>query len=194
MQFPKLRNNIAVSFKTLEMKKVHVLSGDKTESVKEVLSKIPISISYKAACTPMDKVEYIKELSGQGSKVIIVGDGLNDAGALNWAYLGVSVMNENFSFSPGSDALLEGNQMYRIPQFLKLARFGQKTIKIVFAYSFIYNFIGLAYAVTGHLKPLVAAILMPISSLSIIFLSFFALKVYEIKFGKLKNVNILQSS
>jgi len=180
----KLRDNIANSFQNLEMKQVHVLSGDKFESVREVLSKIPTSISFKAACTPMDKVKYIQKLNLDGSKVIMVGDGLNDAGALNYAYLGVSVMNENFSFSPGSDALLEGKQLYRIPQFLKLSKFGQKTIKIIFIYSFIYNFIGLAYAVSGHLKPLVAAILMPISSLSIIFLSFFILKMYEFNFRK----------
>ncbi|MBK9272562.1 MAG: heavy metal translocating P-type ATPase metal-binding domain-containing protein [Saprospiraceae bacterium] len=180
----KLRDGITDCILKLKVKGIHILSGDKEQSVKQLVSSIPRSVHYKSNCTPKDKLDFIKKLQSGGSKVVMLGDGLNDAGALKQADVGVSVLNGNFNFTPASDAILEGGQLNRFDKMLTLSKFGQKVIKAIFFYSFVYNIIGIFFAVTARLTPLISAVLMPISSLSIIFLSFLFLKVYEYKFLK----------
>ena len=98
----------------------------------------------------------------------MIGDGLNDAGALKESYLGISIADDVFNFSPASDAILEAKQFYRLPQFVN---YSKSSIRIVFAsfgVSFLYNALGLTYAVSGQLSPIIAAILMPISSVTVV--------------------------
>jgi Cu+-exporting ATPase len=118
--------------------------------------------------SPIDKFNYVKQLNSLGKKVLMVGDGLNDAGALNQSYVGISIADDVFNFSPASDAILEAKQLSRLPQ---LIRFSKKGIKVVYAslvLSFLYNVFGLSYAVSGNLSPIIAAILMPVSSVSVV--------------------------
>ena len=104
-----------------------------------------------------------------GKKVMMVGDGLNDAGALAQSDVGV-VVSENINvFSPACDGILDASKFEQLPHFLKISKKGMKIIKWSFILSLLYNLVGLGFAVSGNLSPVVAAILMPLSSISIVF-------------------------
>ncbi len=96
---------------------------------------------------------------------------LNDAGALQQSELGIAVSDDLTTFSPACDAIVQGDQLVRLPQYIKLARAGMWVLKFCFGISLIYNFIGISVAVQGHMAPVVAAILMPATSLTVILLS-----------------------
>ena len=100
----------------------------------------------------------------------MLGDGLNDAGALKQSNVGVAVSDNNAQFTPASDAILDGNKVHLLDKFLSYARSGKKIVTAVFIVSVIYNVIGLSFATRALLSPMVAAILMPASSISIVLL------------------------
>lgn len=117
--------------------------------------------------TPNQKLEFVNTLTEEGEKVLMVGDGLNDAGALKASFFGISISDKTSSFSPACDGILDAENL---KNFDKLIEFSHASIKIIigsFILSLIYNLTGLGFAVTGHLSPLVAAILMPLSSVSV---------------------------
>lgn len=122
---------------------------------------------------PEQKLEYIRQLQEQEHKqVLMMGDGLNDAGALRQSAVGIAISGSSNNFTPASDGMLDAACFDRLPQFLAFARDSQRIIRASFILSLVYNIIGLWYAVQGILSPLVAAILMPASSLSIILLTY----------------------
>ena len=98
----------------------------------------------------------------------MIGDGLNDAGALKQSNVGIAVTEDTGSFSPASDAILDADKFNLLPKFINFSRISVYIIFISFAISFLYNVIGLGFAVQGFLSPIVAAILMPISSISVV--------------------------
>ena len=99
---------------------------------------------------------------------MMVGDGLNDAGALAQSDVGI-VISENINvFSPACDAILDATKFNQLYSFIKASKSAVKIIKWSFLLSFFYNVIGLYFAVTGQLAPVIAAILMPLSSISIV--------------------------
>ena len=117
---------------------------------------------------PEDKLEFIKNLQISGEKVMMIGDGLNDAGALAQSNVGI-VISENVNvFSPACDAILDAKYFNKLPEYLALSIQTISVIKASFVISFCYNVIGMYFALTGQLTPLVAAILMPLSSISIV--------------------------
>jgi len=118
--------------------------------------------------SPLDKLDIIKALQNKGSKVMMLGDGLNDAGALKQSDAGVAITDDVNNFSPGSDAILDGRSLHKLPRFLAFSKDAVKVIHGSFFISLTYNIIGLSYAVTGKLSPLIAAILMPLSTVTII--------------------------
>ncbi len=122
--------------------------------------------------TPQHKLNYIKNLQASGYKVAMIGDGLNDAVALRQSDVGIAVAEDCNNFTPASDAILEAGQLARLPAFITLCRANKKIIMGSFVLSIAYNVIGLFFAVQGSLSPLVAAILMPSSSLSILLVTF----------------------
>jgi Cu+-exporting ATPase len=99
---------------------------------------------------------------------MMIGDGLNDSGALKQSDAGIAVTDHINNFTPGSDAILDGSALHLLPQFLKFSKSAVKVIHISFGISLTYNIIGLSVAVTGQLSPLFAAILMPLSTVTII--------------------------
>jgi Cu+-exporting ATPase len=98
----------------------------------------------------------------------MIGDGLNDAGALKAAHFGIAVSDDVNNFSPGSDAILDGRSFSLLPTFFAFAKDARKVIRQSFGVSLAYNVVGLTWAVQGMMSPLFAAILMPLSTVTII--------------------------
>ncbi len=98
----------------------------------------------------------------------MVGDGLNDAGAFAQSDVGVAVAEDVNVFSPACDAILDAKRFDSLKDFLDLSQQGMKVIRRSFLFSLFYNLIGLYFAVTGQLEPVIAAILMPLSSISVV--------------------------
>jgi Cu+-exporting ATPase len=117
---------------------------------------------------PEDKLEYIKHHQNSGAKVLMIGDGLNDAGALAQSNVGIAISENVNVFSPACDVILDATKFNQLYYFIKASKSAINIIKWSFALSLIYNVIGLYFAVTGQLAPVVAAILMPLSSISIV--------------------------
>jgi Cu+-exporting ATPase len=149
-----------------------VLSGD-NESEKENLRKL---LGDKTQLffhqKPEDKLQHIRNLQLRGERVMMIGDGLNDAGALRQSDMGIAVSEQTNNFTPSSDAIIEARELARLPKFIRLCRANRKIVIASFILSIVYNIIGLFFAVQGTLSPLIAAILMPSSSLSILLLTF----------------------
>jgi len=120
---------------------------------------------------PDQKMGFIRQLRKKGNTVLMIGDGLNDAGALRESDVGIAVSDDTNTFSPACDAILDGRALHRLPDFIRLAKAVKKVIVVTFALSLSYNLIGLYFAVQGTLSPIIAAILMPASSISIILLT-----------------------
>ncbi len=118
--------------------------------------------------SPEDKLEFIKSQNQIGKKVLMVGDGLNDAGALKQSDVGIAVTEDISSFSPACDAILDASNLNLLPKFLEYSKSAIKIIYISFVISFLYNLIGLTFAIQGMLSPIIAAILMPLSSISVV--------------------------
>ncbi|WP_242478829.1 HAD family hydrolase [Hymenobacter lapidiphilus] len=117
--------------------------------------------------SPADKLAYIAAERAKGHTVVMVGDGLNDAGALRAADAGLALTDTLTNFSPACDALLDAAEFGRLATFMRFSRACLRVVLVTFALSFCYNAFGLALAVQGLFTPIVSAILMPISSLSV---------------------------
>lgn len=117
---------------------------------------------------PHQKLDFIRRLQSEGHNVMMIGDGLNDAGALKQSDFGIALTHDVTSFTPACSAIMDASRMDRLDRFIRFAGRSLTIIRMSFGLSLAYNTIGLSFAVTGTLTPLVAAILMPLSSLSII--------------------------
>ena len=149
-------------------KEIAILSGDNDGERGRLQMILPAEATLLFEQKPDDKLHFIKSLQQNGKKVMMVGDGLNDAGALAQSDVGV-VVSENVNvFSPACDAILDASRFSSLANFLQLSNKGIKVIKWSFILSLLYNLVGLGFAVTGNLMPVVAAILMPLSSISIV--------------------------
>lgn len=148
---------------------VSLLSGDDNNQ-KTVINELGINTTYFNQ-TPFDKRNYIQDQQKQGNIVAMVGDGLNDAGALKQSDLGIVISDQVNQFSPACDIILNANQFEKLADFLVLGKSSNKIILVCFSLSFLYNVVGLTYAVQGLLSPVFAAILMPLSSISVVVLT-----------------------
>lgn len=145
-----------------------ILSGDNEGELKALQDILPINTQLIFNQKPEQKLAFIRQLQQQGKNVMMVGDGLNDAGALAQSNVGISISENVNVFSPACDGILDASQFKKIAWYLKFARNTIKTIKMSFTLSLLYNVVGLSFAVTGKLQPLTAAIIMPLSTITIV--------------------------
>lgn len=165
----KYRTSVFEVFKNLSnTHKLVVLSGDNEGEKNYLKTALPSNVDLLFNQKPTDKLNFIKARQNVGEKVMMVGDGLNDSGALAQSDVGI-VISENVNvFSPACDAIVDASKFKNIPSLLTIAKKSNELIIASFVVSFLYNIIGLSFAVTGNLSPIVAAILMPLSSISVV--------------------------
>jgi Cu+-exporting ATPase len=162
---PGLDRTVQELEKDFEM---YVLSGDNDSELENLLPlfKKKDHISFRQS--PSDKLKYIKGLKEENKKVIMIGDGLNDAGALQESNVGITIADDIYHFSPACDGILESSEFSLLSRFVKFSKTSMKVVYASFLISFLYNIIGISFAALGFLTPIVSAILMPLSSVSVV--------------------------
>lgn len=146
----------------------HLISGDGHHDAEKLIPYFKRNDDLYFKQSPQDKLNFIKDLQQQGRKIMMIGDGLNDSGALKQSNAGIAITDHINNFTPGSDAILDAVSLHLLPRFMLFAKSAVKVIHKSFLISSTYNIIGISYAVTGNLSPLFAAILMPLSTVTII--------------------------
>lgn len=165
----KYREGISNLFERLNQNyELKILSGDNEGEQKKLETILPANTEMVFNQKPEQKLQFIKQLQDKGKNVMMIGDGLNDAGALAQSNVGVSISEDVNIFSPACDGILDASQFNKIENFLKLSKKAMKTIKMSFGLSIMYNIVGLTFALMGKLSPLVAAVIMPLSTATII--------------------------
>ncbi len=150
---------------------LNLLSGDNDSEKKNLEKLFGQDTSVLFNQSPQQKLDFIQSLQQQQKNVLMLGDGLNDAGALMQSNVGIAVSDNTARFSPACDAILDGEKVQSLHQFLAYAKSGKTIVTIIFIISIVYNIVGLSFAVQAKLSPMVAAILMPVSSISIVILA-----------------------
>jgi len=126
---------------------------------------------------PGDKADFVKQLQEEGKVIMMTGDGLNDAGALMQSDVALTIANKAYQFSPASDAVLEAGKFGLLDTFIRFTRTARRIVYLSFAISLTYNIVGITIALTGALSPVIAAILMPASSVSVVAFATFATRL-----------------
>jgi len=153
---------------------VRLLSGDAGPVVMAAGRRLGLSA---AACrgdaSPEDKLREVERLSAQGGVVVMVGDGINDAAAIAAATVGIAVHGGAEASLSIADVYLTTPGLAPIVDLVEGARRTMRIIRRNIACSFLYNLAGVAFAIAGVINPLVAAILMPLSSLTVVLASWY---------------------
>ncbi len=145
-----------------------LLSGDTDNDRRRVLDLFGADTDLRFGQSPYQKLDYVDRRVGEGERVMMIGDGLNDAGALKAATVGLTVVEDESGFTPASDGVVSAANLERLPRVLSLAADTIGVIKASFVISILYNTVGLGFALSGQLSPVVAAILMPASSVTVV--------------------------
>jgi Cu+-exporting ATPase len=148
-----------------------LLSGDNPREAAKFKDIFGERAILRFSQSPADKLNFIRELQQRGKKVMMVGDGLNDAGALKQADVGVAVVERIGIFSPASDVILDAAELPGLARVLAYSRQTLRVVRAGFLISAKYNVVGVSIAAAGALAPIVCAILMPLSSATVVIFS-----------------------
>ena len=151
-----------------ERYELSLLSGDNHRDEASLRTYFPVSGQMFFRQTPMEKLQYVRDRQKEGERVMMVGDGLNDAGALQQSDAGIVICDDINNFTPASDAILDARYLPRFPRLLTLIREGRSVVWFTYGLAIIYNLVGLSFAVRGALSPIIAAVLMPLSSVTVV--------------------------
>jgi Cu+-exporting ATPase len=150
----------------LRLQEVWLLSGDHPGEKAALQAIFPDWTAMAFEQKPEQKMQQVQQLSHKNLRPIMFGDGLNDAAALKVAHVGVAITDDTLTFSPSCEVIVDGKNLQLFPKVLDFSQGTMRTIRLSFAVSLIYNCVGLSFALSGTLSPLIAAILMPISSVT----------------------------
>lgn len=151
-----------------ETASLFVLSGDNSRDFEKVRGVFGDDAELYFGQNPQEKLQTIESIQARGHRPVMIGDGLNDAGALKAGFVGISVTEDTSSFTPASDVIMSADKVAELDRIIDYSRSTVNIIYISFAISLLYNIVGLAFAVTATLSPIVCAIIMPVSSVSVI--------------------------
>jgi Cu2+-exporting ATPase len=143
---------------------IEILSGDRNEVVADVASALAIE-TWRGHCLPIDKVERIETLGKSGRRVLMVGDGLNDAPALASGFASISPVSAPDISQTAADLVFRGEKLVPVLQAIRIARAADALVKQNFGLAILYNCIAVPLAVIGLATPLVAAVAMSSSSI-----------------------------
>ncbi len=165
----RLRADAASTVRALRARglEVQLLSGDREGPVGAMAAELGIDI-WRAGCRPDDKVAHLAGLARQGRRVMMVGDGLNDAPALAAAHVSLSPSTAVDISQTAADAVFQGRLLSPVVLVLEIAERSRRLVRQNLALSFGYNILAVPLAVLGHVTPLIAAICMSASSLVVV--------------------------
>lgn len=146
--------------------RVLLLSGDAAPVVEDLAARLGIA-EWRAGVTPLDKAEAVRALGSEGRHVLMVGDGLNDTAALAEAHVSISPASALDAARTASDIVLMGSDLAPVAEALDVARRARARIKENFAISLGYNVVAVPFAIAGLATPLMAALAMSLSSISV---------------------------
>jgi Cu+-exporting ATPase len=162
-----------------------LLSGDNNGEKNNLLKFFGNTSRLLFNRSPADKLNFVKNLQSRNKTVMMVGDGLNDAGALKQSDVGIAISEETAGFTPASDGIIQANSIRYIGKFLKFAKTTRKIIIVSFVISLVYNIVGISLAFEGEVSPMLAAVLMPLSSVSVVVFTFLSTNLMAKKRGLL---------
>ncbi len=165
---------------------VALLSGDNDKEKNILLSYFKDEGDLYFNKSPHDKLAFAKKIQEEGKVLMMIGDGLNDAGALQQSQVGIVVTENINNFTPACDAIMDADKFDKLPVFMEYMK---KSLKLVYYAYFIaltYNVIGMSFAVRGLLSPVIAAVLMPLSSISIAVFGVFSSSFLAYRLGLYK--------
>jgi P-type Cu+ transporter len=166
--------------------KLSICSGDSKASWKQWLDFLPKNSVVKFDCDPKEKAEEISRQKMLGRKVCMIGDGLNDGLALKTSDVGLAFTENKEGFTPASDGVVSKQAFQKLDKIFLFSKDCTNIVMLSFGISILYNLIGLFFALKGDLSPVTAAILMPISSISVVLFATGMTKIFSI----IRGINI----
>lgn len=165
---PRVRPGITDMVRALRARcTVWLLSGD-GERDRRIFGQIFDDMCMRFGASPFDKVKHLQALRSRGGHVLMIGDGLNDAGAMAEADVAIAVTDETATLVPACDVIMHADRLPDVPILLQYARRMKHLIWWSLVFSMVYNLIGLWLAIAGMLSPVIVAVMMPVSSLIVI--------------------------
>ncbi len=164
-----IRADVAEAIRQLDPDhELALLSGDNEREREQFAEIFDRASEMRFNQSPLDKLEFVRRQKKMGRNVMMVGDGLNDAGALKQSDVGIAVVENMGAFSPASDIIMSARMVPRLHEILRFAKSSVRIVQISLLISTLYNVVGLAIAARGMLSPVICAILMPVSSVTVV--------------------------